>query len=104
MSVLYSTQKESVDLPRQLEGLEKEFIEKLTGLLGVFGPQKEKVLDYLALRLDWLKSQSRRQGQSIDDIALNNAELQGKIDEVEKLLTIIADPEKEAGRIKAEGV
>ena len=98
---LYATQVPYEIGNRQISELEQEFLKRLNFLLA---PTTEHILDYLKLRLDWRKTKSRRDGSDISAIALDGAEWQGRIDEIESLIKLFSDPEGEAERVKVEGL
>lgn len=101
MNALYATQKEAFPVERSLNELEGEFIGKLTGILS---GRKEPILEYLKLRLDYLRSYARNDGDSVEKIALGNVLIQGRIAELELAIKALSDPEGEIETIKREGL
>lgn len=101
MTTLYATQKEGLITERFLNELETEFIGKLTAVLS---GRKEPILEYLKLRLDFLRSYARNDGDSVEKIALGNVLIQGRIAELELAIKALTDPEGEIETIKREGI
>jgi len=101
MIQLYATQKESLPTERNLNDLEKEFIGKLTNLMS---GRTEAILEYLKLRLDFLRSYARNDGDSVEKIALGNVLIQGRLAELELAIKAVSDPEGEIQTIKTEGI